>query len=150
MAGRIHWKDPTLCTKLPRRQRKYSQSEARLHAADKVVKVVIFILLIPLPPDVLIEKPVDRQRRGYHSWPGSDRLSKHVDMHQREPEVLQSEGSLIKVPRLFVDHVQFLQEDFVLSGLQQRHHGVFSEFTASGVTLQWQHEPDARLQILQL
>lgn len=33
------------------------QPETRLHAANKVVKVIILVLLVPLPPDVRIEEP---------------------------------------------------------------------------------------------
>jgi len=34
------------------------QPKTRLHTPNKVIKVIILILLIPLPPDMLIEKPV--------------------------------------------------------------------------------------------
>lgn len=40
------------------------QPKTRLHTPNKVIKVIVLIFLIPLPPDMLIEKPVGiRQKR---------------------------------------------------------------------------------------
>lgn len=143
----------------------YSQPETRLHTTNKIVKVIIFIFIIPLPPDVFIEKPAERRGKRWHTWAVNfirpfKNMEKQQQVNSRNrvnsaqfrvpPEVLESEGGLIKIPRLLVDHVELPQRDFVLSGLQQRRHGLLSEFTASGVTLQRQHQLHTRLQILQV
>lgn len=36
------------------------QPETRLHTTNKVVKIIILILLIPLPPNVCIKEPRER------------------------------------------------------------------------------------------
>lgn len=131
----------------------YSQPETRLDTANKVVKVVIFIFLVPVPPDMRVEKPAERKELDFtrllqmctRTQKSRNRTSSGVP-----PEVLQSEGGQIKVPRLLVDHEQLLQGESVLSGLQQRLHGLLSELTASGFTLQRQHQLHTRLQILQV
>lgn len=47
-----------------RAHRGHLQPKTRLHTPNKVIKVIILIFLIPLPPDMLIEKPVGiRQKR---------------------------------------------------------------------------------------
>lgn len=47
-----------------------SQSESRFYTANKVIKLIVLILLIPLPPDVFVKKPAETQSVHYwvHFW----------------------------------------------------------------------------------
>lgn len=64
--------------------------------------------------------------------------------------MLEGEGCLIKLPRELINYFELQQRKFLPSGLEERLHGVFGEFAASGFTLHRQHQCHTGLQVLEV
>lgn len=127
------------------------QPETRLHTTNKVVKIIVLILFIPLPPNVCIKEPTERNEQQFDV----DKLNLQTLEQTKQtkatlPEVLESKGRLIELPRELVDNLKLQQGNFLLSSLEETLHGVFGQFTASGFTLHGQHQRHTRLQVLEV